>query len=119
MKKILFSAFAVALLADSAHATNLAVITTPPALLNSVVLLGAIVCGVGAFRVMSTVRGGLLARSWRMFLIGFIVLVLSQASWLVNVLEVYAVPSFVGPALLTVAIGFLTYGIFETKKALG
>ncbi|HOP07350.1 MAG TPA: hypothetical protein PLF13_08680 [candidate division Zixibacteria bacterium] len=119
MKKIWFSTIALALIADSAHAANLAVITTPPALLNSVVLIGAVVCGVGAYKVLSTVRGGLLSRSWRMFLVGFAVLVLSQAAWLIDVLEIYALPTYVGPALLTIAIGFLTYGIFETKKALG
>jgi len=119
MKKIVLSAIALALAADTAHAANLAVITTPPAMLNALVLIGAVVCGVSAFKVMNTVRGGMLARSWRMFIIGFVVLVLSQAAWLVDVLEVYGLPSFVGPALLTVAIGFLLYGILETKKALG
>jgi hypothetical protein len=108
----------VLLLSPAAHAANLAVITNPPTIFNVVVLAMAVVGLVGAFRVADLVRGGLLFRSWQLFIIGFVALALAQAAVLVQTFEVVALPSFVVPMLLVVMVGLFAYGVFEARRTL-
>ena len=105
--------------ASEAHAANLAVITSPPTLLNIVVLAGAVVCTLGAYRVIGLVRGGLLSRSWQFLAGGFAVLALAQLLSLIGALELVALPAFVVPTLLAVMAGLIAYGVYEVARTLG
>jgi apolipoprotein N-acyltransferase len=109
---------ALLLTAGNAHAANLAVITSAPTLLHTVVLACAVVCAVGSFKVLDAVRGGMLGRTWLMFFIGFVVLGLSQLTWLIEALQIGGMPSFVAPLLLIAAVGLFAYGIRETRRSL-
>ena len=118
MKKICTINIAILLFSCNAFAANFAVITSPPTILSLVVVLVGIGCLIGVVKILSLIRGGLLFKSWQIFMTGFIALIVSQAVNLVNDFEIFSIPSFVVPALLTLAVGFFLYGIFETKKTL-
>jgi hypothetical protein len=108
----------VAGLSGRAEAANLAVIVSPPALLNLIVLglaVAAIVIGVPLLRV---IKGGYLSRPWQLFIAGFGVLALAQFLGLIRVLEIAAVPLWITAALTAVWAGTFFYGVFETKKVL-
>ncbi|HDL01888.1 MAG TPA: hypothetical protein ENH23_06620 [candidate division Zixibacteria bacterium] len=87
-------------------------------MLSAIVFLVGIGCLVGSYKILSLVKGGLLFKSWQIFLSAFIVLIISQAANLINDLEIFILPSFVVPALLLLAIGLFMLGVFETKKTL-
>jgi len=102
----------------SAQAANLAVITSPPTILNLVILLVAIGAIVVGLKLLDALRGGLLQKSWKMFLIGFAVLVLAQASALLQTFEIMALPIWVTPGLMAVWSGLFFYAVFETRRVL-
>jgi hypothetical protein len=110
---------AAVVLAPEVQAANLAVIKSPPTMLNVLVFLGALICAVGSYRVVGLVRGGLLSRSWQFLLGGFAALALSQLLSLLGSFELLALPPFAVPALLVVMAGLIAYGIFEVVRTLG
>jgi hypothetical protein len=105
-------------LADSAHAANLAVITTPPGLMSVAVFLVAVACIILCTQVLSVIRGGLLGRGWRVFTLSFVLLALSQVAMLLNSMEILSIPEYVVPALLVAMSGAFLYGVLETKRTL-
>ncbi len=118
MKKNISILSLVLLSSADAHAANFAVITQPPTMLSAIVFFVGIGCLVGSIKILSLIKGGLLFKSWQIFLSAFIVLIISQAANLINDLEIFILPSFVVPALLLLAIGLFMLGVFETKKTL-
>jgi predicted membrane channel-forming protein YqfA (hemolysin III family) len=100
------------------EAANLAVIASPPTLMNLVVLglaVAAIVIGIPLLRV---IKGGYLCRPWQLFIAGFGVLALAQFLGLLRTLEIAAIPMWLTAALMAVSVGAFFYGVFETKKVL-
>ena len=118
MKKISFALGLLLVGSTNAHAANFAVITQPQTMLSAFVFLAGIGCLVGAVNILSLVRGGLLFKSWQIFLSAFVVLIVSQIANLIHDFEIFMLPSFAVPALLLLAIGLLFFGVFETKKTL-
>ena len=118
MKKNSFILGLLLLSSTNVHAANFAVITQPPTMLSAVLFFVSIGCLVGSVKILSLVRGGLLFKSWQIFLSAFVVLVISQIANLVNDFEIFIIPSFAVPALLLLAIGLFLFGVFETKKTL-
>jgi uncharacterized membrane protein len=108
----------ILLFSPAAHAANLAVITNPPTIFNLVVLAVAVFGLVGAFRVTDLVRGGLLLKSWQLFVVGFIVLALAQVAALLHAFEFVSLPSFVVPLLLVLMVGLFAYGVHEARRTL-
>lgn len=105
--------------ASNLYAANFAVITSPPTLLNLVLLFTAIACIGASVKILSALKGGQLFKSWQVFFLAFVVLSLCQIASLLNDFEILAVPSVVYPALLLLSFGLFFYGVFETKKTLG
>lgn len=103
---------------SNAHAANFAVITSPPTMLSAIVFLVGVGCLVGSVKILSLLRGGLLFKSWQIFLTAFITLVISQVANLIHDFEIFILPTFVVPSLLLLAIGLFMFGVFETKKTL-
>ncbi|MDH4158481.1 MAG: hypothetical protein OEW00_14525 [candidate division Zixibacteria bacterium] len=101
------------------HAANIAVIASPPNLLNLAVLLIAVFGIVASFKVLALVRGGVFSRSWQLFVAAFGVLALAQLAFLINTIEMLLLPTVVVPALVVVATGLFLYGIWEAKRVLG
>ncbi|MEA3297110.1 MAG: hypothetical protein U9R56_04535 [candidate division Zixibacteria bacterium] len=104
---------------SSVHAANFAVIKSPPTILNFVILVFAISCLVGSFKVTELLRGGFLSKSWFFFAAGFAALALGQLMALLDAFEIVGVPAFLIPALLALMVGFFTCGVLETKRTLG
>ncbi len=116
---IVTTALLIAGLADRVDAANLAVIASPPAFLNLIVLglaVGAIVIGLPMLR---TIKGGYLSRPWQLFLAGFALMALAQLLGLIRTLEIADIPMWISPALTAVCVGAFFYAVFETKKVLG
>lgn len=119
MNKIgVLTAVAVLIAANNAHAANLAVITSPPTIIHLLVLGMAVVCSVGSFKVLESVRGGLLGKSWQFLAMGFVVLALSQLAWLLHTFEIVLLPEFVLPVLFAIMIALFAYGILQAKRTL-
>jgi len=112
-------ALLVACLAESAYAANFAVITSPPTILDLFVLLASFGCVAGCFKVVDLVKGGLLSKSWQLFMGGFAILAVSQIASLCVTFEIVALPSFVVPALLVLATGLFLYALYEIRGVLG
>jgi len=103
---------------NRAEAANLAVITSPPTILNLGTLLLALAAVVVGFQLLQAVRGGSLSRPWQIFIGGFAVLSLSQLSMLLQSFEIVSLPVWVTPALMILCAGIFFYGLFETKRVL-
>ncbi|MGD8921701.1 MAG: hypothetical protein PVH24_00500 [Candidatus Zixiibacteriota bacterium] len=118
IRKVSLSLLLVLAGAGQSQAANVAVVTSPPTILNILVLIFAGACLTVCAQLLSLVRGGLFAKIWQLFLLAFVVLALSQIASLLNVFEVVLLPEFVVPALLVLATGVFLYGIFEAKRIL-
>lgn len=120
MKKIQFAAICLlSLLGGSAKAANFALITSPPTILNIVVLLVAIACIVIGLKVVDLVRGGQFSKVWQMFIGAFVVLVLAEAARLSVTFEIMSIPELVAPAMMVLSIGLFLYALLETRRVLG
>jgi len=118
MKRSVILAAVVALLATDANAANLAVITSPPTLLNLVILLLACAGIVLGLQLLGVLKGGYLSRAWQIFVAGFGVLALCQVTILLQTFEIVALPTWVSPALAVIWAGVFFYGVFETRRVL-
>lgn len=118
MKRFLVVFGAMALLASSAHAATFVLLVQTPNLLNLALLALAGACSVGSFQVLTLVRGGMLAKSWQLFLAGFVMLTLAQLLSLFNAVQIMALPSYVLPLMYSGMAGLFLYGIFETRRTL-
>jgi len=117
-KKILLSLLFVGAGAAPAQAANFAVITSPPTLLNGLILAFAVACVSGAVKVLALVRGGQLSKSWQLFAAGFAVLALCQLAILGSSFEIIVLPWFVVPAGLILMSALFLFGIIETRRVL-
>ena len=102
-----------------AKAANLAVITTPPVLLSSAIFIVAVGCLILCIQVLGSLKGGLLSKSWQMFLVGFALLAVSQIVLVLHAIEVVAIPPYVVPAVLTAMSAVFLYGLVVTRRTLG
>ena len=119
MKRILSIAISLVVVTGATvQAANFAVITSPPTLLNALILLIAIACAIGSIKIFELVRGGQMSKSWQILIIGFIIFAASQIVSLCVTFEIIGLPAYVVPALVVVALGLFLYGIFETRRVL-
>ena len=120
MKKLIVTGLTLTpiLLAANASAANFAVITSPPTALNLVILIAAIACIFGAAKISSILRGGLLSKSWQVFIFGFVALAIAELSILFNDFEIFIVPNYIAPALILAAVGLIFYGLYSIKQTL-
>jgi len=118
MKKLLSIGILTLLSAGNANAANVAMITSPPTMFSFFVLVIAGFCLFGSFQIWNQVKGGLLSRSWQMFLLGFVLLAVSQLLSVLHSMEFIAIPGFVSPVLLTLMAGAFLFGTLNAKKNL-
>ncbi|MGH8016373.1 MAG: hypothetical protein ACREBV_09295, partial [Candidatus Zixiibacteriota bacterium] len=82
-KRVVIGPLALMAVGGNVNAANMAMITSPPTMFSFFVLVIAGFCLFGSFQIWNQVKGGMLSRSWQMFLLGFLILAVSQ---LLNVL---------------------------------
>lgn len=109
----------VALAPANANAVEMGALLTMPSLFNEITLLVAIIAFFGGLKVYGLVRGGLLAKCWRMFLFGFGALTLAQVLRLVNTVGLVEIPEMLTSLLLGCMAVLWFMGIREARKALG
>ncbi len=117
-KRVLTGIITICLLGANANAANIAMITSPPTMFSFFVLVIAGFCLFGSFQVWNQVKGGMLSRSWQMFLVGFFLLAVSQLLNVLTSMEITSVPGYVTPLLMTLMAGAFFYGIFTARKTL-
>ena len=117
-KQFLIGLIAVLVMCTSAHAANIGMITSPPTMFSFFVLVIAGFCLFGSFQVWNQVKGGLLSRSWQMFLLGFVLLAVSQLQNVLSSMEFIGLPGYVVPGLLTLMAGVFLYGVYNARKTL-
>ncbi len=105
-------------LSSSAWAANFAVITSPPTILNLVILLLAFAAIAIGVQLLGVVKGGYLSRACQIFTGGFLVVALSQVSVLLQAFEIVTLPAWVTPGLMFLWAGIFFYGLFEAKRIL-
>ncbi len=85
---------------------------------DMVLLLCIIICLFWSMNIMSLVRGGLMSKSWQMFTLGFLFLILARIVIISATINLFVVPEYVSTLLyLFMTITWLI-GIFQTKRIL-
>ncbi|MFH1686595.1 MAG: hypothetical protein ABIE70_03630 [bacterium] len=119
MKRTVYlTAMAVVAVAPSTMAANLAVIATPPGIVNFLILGAAVAGVIGSFRVREMLRGGILSQSWLLFCGGFAAMALAQVLQLTTDLQILQMPSLVISLLWAAMVGLFLGAIFVTKRHL-
>lgn len=93
-------------------------LTTTSGIINLALLLCVIIGIAWSMKVMSLVRGGLLSKSWQMFALGFVFLMLARLLALGETVKLVAAPEYVTTILYLLMILTWLVGIYQTKKIL-
>lgn len=89
------------------------------AIINIVVLICAAICLIWAMKILTLVKGGLISKSWQMFVIGFCFLIGAQLTVIGGEIGLFIVPAYISTALyLLMTITWLA-GLYQTRKVLG
>ncbi|MFH2037191.1 MAG: hypothetical protein ABIJ45_12375 [Candidatus Zixiibacteriota bacterium] len=112
--------FACLLLGDTASAAvDATKFYSPTAIVHEALLLCAIICLAWSAKVLSLVRGGLMSKSWQMFVLGFCFLVGAQLMVIVEQAQLVIIPGyFVSAIYLLMSITWL-FGLYQLRKVLG
>lgn len=94
-------------------------IFTASVFFNLVLLGGAVVGLLWALQILDLVKGGLMSKSWQMFLLGFVSLALAQLLVLIQRLNFVAIPDFVSSFFYVIMAGTWLAGLYQTRKVLG
>src|SRR5574341_1298359 len=101
-KKMLSLIIPLLALSTEAWGANIGMMTSPPTLFSFFVLVIAGFCLFWSYQIWHQVKGGMLSRSWQMFLLGFLLLAVSQLLNVLTSTEIVVIPGFVSPGLLFV-----------------
>jgi lysylphosphatidylglycerol synthetase-like protein (DUF2156 family) len=91
----------------------------PVSIVTLIVLLCSILCLIWAFKVLSLVRGGLLSKSWQMFVLGFGFLLLAQIVSLGQQIAIISLPGFVVTTFYLLMSVTWLLGLYQTRRILG
>jgi len=85
---------------------------------NLALLLAVVICLAGSIKIMSLVKGGLMSKSWQMFTLGLVFLIIARILIVFDSIRIFASPELVVTALyLLMTITWLV-GIYQTKRIL-
>jgi len=99
-------------------AVNIDALLSTAGIVDMVLLLCIIICLFWSMNIMSLVRGGLMSKSWQMFTLGFLFLILARIVIISATINLFVVPDYVATILyLFMTITWLI-GIFQTKRIL-
>jgi hypothetical protein len=108
----------IGLLPETSQAADFALLLTVPAIVNQVVLIAAIASLLVAFRVYTLVKGGLLAKSWQMFVVGLLCLAIAQIFALAETAGYFSAPEWLRPMTFLCMAGLWLYGLLQARRAL-
>ena len=105
--------------AQTAHASvDTEALFSVSGLADLVLLLCVVICLFWSMRIMSLVRGGLMSKSWQMFTLGFIFLMLARFLAISQSIHLLIVPEYVSTILYLLMILTWLIGIYQTKRTL-
>jgi len=92
---------------------------TTTSIFDITLLICAFICLLWSLRIMSLVRGGLMSKSWQMFVLGFGFLVIAQLIALGANAQLFLIPGYITTVLyLLMAVMWLA-GLYRTRRILG
>ncbi len=120
IKNILSGIFVISLIFSQTAkaAIDTEVLFTVSGIADMALLLCIIICLLWSMKIMSLVRGGLMSKSWQMFTLGFIFLILARLLILGISLGLFAVPEYASTVLYLLMVVTWLIGIFQTKRIL-
>lgn len=83
-----------------------------------ILLLGIIICLFWSMKIMSLVRGGLMSKSWQMFTLGFLFLILARLLIISTSINLFVVPEYLSTIFYLLMTITWLIGIFQTKRIL-
>jgi len=83
-----------------------------------ILLLGIIICLFWSMKIMSLVRGGLMSKSWQMFTLGFLFLILARLIIISASINLFVVPEYLSTIFYLLMTVTWLIGIFQTKRIL-
>ena len=105
--------------AQTAHASvDTEALFSVSGIADMVLLLCVVICLFWSMRIMSLVRGGLMSKSWQMFTLGFIFLMLARFLAISQSIHLLIVPEYVSTILYLLMILTWLIGIYQTKRTL-
>lgn len=107
-----------ALTPQTSFAADVSLLLTVPAIVDQIVLIAAIVSLLVAFRVYTLVKGGLLAKSWQMFVVGLLCLAIAQLFALAEAAQYFTAPEWLRPMTFLCMAGLWLYGLLQARRAL-
>ena len=119
IKYILAAAATLILSAPAQAAVDTQQLISPAGLIDLALLLCVIICLFWAVKVISLVRGGLMAKGWQMFAAGFIVLLIARLLSIGESISLLQLPGYIFTALYLLMAFTWLLGLYRTKKVLG
>ncbi len=124
MKKIINISFLVLLVfvlaGDAAQASiNIEDFYTTSSIFDIALLICALICLMWSLRIMSLVRGGLMSKSWQMFVLGFGFLVIAQLFVVGENARLFLLPGYITSALYLLMVFMWIAGLYKTRRVLG
>lgn len=106
---------------QNAHAAtpDFTLLLAIPALMDQALFLISLVAIAISFKVYSLVKGGLLAKSWQMFVVGLLCLAIAQLFELAHLVGLFVPPDALRPGILICMVGLWLYGAYAARNALG
>jgi hypothetical protein len=84
-----------------------------------ILLICAIICLVWSLKILSLVRGGLMSKSWQMFVIGFCFLTFAQLLAIGENANLFYIPGYILTVLYLIMTLTWLVGLYQTRKILG
>ena len=119
--KILLLPFLVVVLAgNTAYASiQLEDFYSTSSIFNITLLICALICLMWSLKIMSLVRGGLMSKSWQMFVIGFGFLVIAQVFVIGENAQLFLLPGYIISVFYLLMAVMWLIGLYKTRRVLG
>lgn len=119
-KYILFGIFLIGMVSTQTAqaAVDTKALYSVSGIADMALLLCIFICLIWSMKIMSLVRGGMMSKSWQMFTLGFIFLILARVITLSAIINLFVVPDYVSTVLYLLMTITWLIGIFQTKRIL-
>lgn len=119
-KYILFGIFLIGMVSTQTAqaAVDTKALYSVSGIADMALLLCIFICLIWSMKIMSLVRGGMMSKSWQMFTLGFIFLILARVISLSAIINLFVVPDYVSTVLYLLMTITWLIGIFQTKRIL-
>ncbi|MEE9441208.1 MAG: hypothetical protein V3V99_00880 [candidate division Zixibacteria bacterium] len=107
------------IMAESAFAADFNVLGSIPAIINIVILIGALACLSVAIKLFGLVKGGALAKGCQMWIISFITLTAGQVLILAQELKLFTLTFDIAGILYVGTVILWLIGLMHARRVLG